>query len=179
MSHPSVIAQKTTEIWYESVDISRCYFQICVDIFYLLWETWGHIRGGRDGDGHCDLEDYGKSGKGVGLQGRNVVKDLTRKLRGRGHILTTNNFFTFVPLFLDLLDLGIMATGTLHSDRKYLPREIWAKKITKTKAMGWCDWRMHSSKKNMLHGLERQETGASPFNTCGAHSPSRSKIACS
>ena len=106
-----------------------------------------HIRGGRDGDGHCDLEDYGKSGKGVGLQGQNVVKDLTRKLQVRGHILTTNNFFTSVLLFLDLLDPGIMDTCTLRSNRKYLPREIWAKKTTKTKSMGWCDWQLHNHKR--------------------------------
>jgi hypothetical protein len=69
-----------------------------------------------------------------------VVKELLKDLYGRGHIVTTNNFFTFVPLFLDLLENGIMATRTLRTNRKYIPRAIFAKKIMKTKHMGWIDY---------------------------------------
>jgi hypothetical protein len=87
------------------------------------------------------LEGHGpRSSKGEGLQGRNVVKELLKDLYGRGHIVTTNNFFTFVPLFLDLLENGIMATRTLRTNRKYIPRAIFAKKIMKTKHMGWIDY---------------------------------------
>jgi hypothetical protein len=81
----------------------------------------GHASSGTDGDmstSGCGAEI---SGKGEGLQGRNVVKDLLRDLGGKGHIVTTDNFFTSVPLFLDLLDNGIMATGTLRGNRKYVP----------------------------------------------------------
>jgi hypothetical protein len=87
------------------------------------------------------------SGKGEGLQGRNVVKTLLKDLVGRGHIVTTDNFFTSVPLFLDLLDSGIMATGTLRADRKYVPRAMFAKSITKKQDLGWVDYRMHEERK--------------------------------
>lgn len=87
------------------------------------------------------------SGKGMGLQGALVVKNLMQSLHGRGYIVTVDNFFTSVPLFMDLLENGIMATGTLRSDGKYVPRDMWAKENLKNKVMGWCDWRMHSSGK--------------------------------
>ena len=45
----------------------------------------------------------------------------------------TNNSFTFVLLFLDLFDKGIMATGTLRMDRKYVPKGMFAKSIMKKK----------------------------------------------
>jgi hypothetical protein len=88
-----------------------------------------------------------RSGKGEGLQGRNVVKTLLEELGGRGHIVTTDNFFTSVPLFLDLLEKGIMATGTLRGNRKYVPQAMFAKKVTKKQTMGWIDYRMHAERK--------------------------------
>jgi hypothetical protein len=36
-----------------------------------------------------------------------------KDLGGRGHIVTIDYFFTSIPLFLDLLENGIMATRTL------------------------------------------------------------------
>jgi hypothetical protein len=75
--------------------------------------------------------DMEQSGKGEGLQGKNVVKSLLQDLGGRGHIVTTDNFFTSVPLFLDLLDSGIMATGTLRANRKYVPQTMFAKSVTR------------------------------------------------
>ena len=90
-------------------------------------------------------DDEEGSGKGVGLQGRNVVIDLLADLCGRGHIVTTDNFFTSVPLFTYLLAHGIMATGTCRSDRKYLPKEMFAKAVTKKQDIGWVDYRMHES----------------------------------
>jgi hypothetical protein len=80
---------------------------------------------------------------GNGLQGQNIVKDLMKDLGGRGHIVTTDNFFTSVPLYLDLLENGIMATGTLRANRKYVPRAMYDKNITKKQTMGWMDYRMH------------------------------------
>jgi hypothetical protein len=96
-----------------------------------------------------EFEGNDKQGveKGNGLQGRNIVKDLMADLGGRGHIVITDNFFTSVPLYLDLLENGIMATGTLRANRKYVPRSMYAKKITKKKTMGWVDYRMHDEGK--------------------------------
>jgi hypothetical protein len=96
-----------------------------------------------------ELEGNDKQGveKGNGLQGRNIVKDLMADLGGRRHIVTTDNFFTSVPLYLDLLENGIMATGTLRANKKYVPHSMYAKKITKKKTMGWVDYRMHDEGK--------------------------------
>jgi hypothetical protein len=82
-------------------------------------------------------------GIGEGFMGHNVVKDLLKDLTGRGRIVTTDNFFTSVPLYLDLLQRGIMATGTLRANRKYTPKAMFAKTITKKKEIGWVDYRMH------------------------------------
>jgi hypothetical protein len=97
------------------------------------------------GSGHqgSSEDDIPCSGKDEGLQGRNVVKHLMQDLQGRGHIVTTDNFFTSVPLFIDLLDTGIMATGTLRGNCKYVPRNMFAYNITKKKDIGWIDYRMH------------------------------------
>jgi hypothetical protein len=86
-------------------------------------------------------------GPGEGSTGRNIVKELLKDLGGRGHIVTTDNFFTSVPLFLDLLENGTMATGTLRSTRKYVPRGMFAKTITKKQEIGWVDYRMHEEGK--------------------------------
>jgi hypothetical protein len=69
--------------------------------------------------------------KGEGFTGQNVVKRVMHNLGGRGHIVTTDNYFTSVPLFLDLLENGTMAIGTLRGNRKYVPRSMFAKKVTK------------------------------------------------
>ena len=59
----------------------------------------------------------------VGLGG-NVVRKLTRSVTGRNHCVFMDNFFTSVPLFLQLLDDDIYACGTLRKDRKYLPEDL-------------------------------------------------------
>lgn len=104
----------------------------------------GHLI--QTGSDHEDVE-HNKPRKGVGLQGRNVVKDLMKDLCGRRHILMTDNFFTSIPLFLDLKKSGTIATGTLCSNRKYLPKSIFAKSLTKNQPFGWIEWCMHGSKK--------------------------------
>jgi hypothetical protein len=68
-------------------------------------------------------------------------------LGGCGHILTTDNYFTYVPLFLDLLETGTMATGTLRGNRKYVPKYIFAKSYIKKQPIGWTDYRMHDEGK--------------------------------
>ena len=78
-----------------------------------------------------------------GLQGRNIVKDSMKDLGGRAHIVTMDNFFTSVPLYLDLLENGIMAMGTLRANRKYVPHAMYDKNITKKQSMGWMDYHMH------------------------------------
>ena len=52
-------------------------------------------------------------------------------LGGHGQILIIDNYFTSVPLFLDLLETGTMAIGTLQGNRKYVPKSLFAKSYTK------------------------------------------------
>lgn len=89
-----------------------------------------------DDDDNQGTDFPDSSGKGEGLQGRNVVKDLLADLGGKGHIVTMDNFFTSVPLFLDLQNRGIMAMGTLRANRKYVPCFLYAKEATKKKDYG-------------------------------------------
>lgn len=49
-------------------------------------------------------EMLAKKDKGTGMQGAEVVTNRTERLHGRGRIVTTDSFFTSVPLFLLLLD---------------------------------------------------------------------------
>jgi hypothetical protein len=107
----------------------------------LLEDAEGQSSPERD-DNECFMED-GLQQSGNGYQGRNVVKDLLQDLGGRGHIITTDNYFTLIPLYLDLLDRGIMATGTLNIIRKYVPRAMFAKTVTRNQNIGWLDYRMH------------------------------------
>jgi hypothetical protein len=76
-------------------------------------------------------EDCPRSGKGGGFYGRNIVNGLIKDLHGRGHIVTTDNYFTSMPLFMELLENGTMATRTLRANQKYVPKAMFAKKRTK------------------------------------------------
>jgi hypothetical protein len=103
-----------------------------------------HMPSSTDSTAHSSIGmEQPRSRRGEGFIGRNVVKTLIQNLSGRGHIVTTDNFFTSVPLFLDLLENGTMATGTLRTTRKYVPKAMFAKTITKWKEIGWVDYRMH------------------------------------
>ena len=66
------------------------------------------------------------------------MKDLAEK----GHIVTMDNFFTLVPLFLDWLEKGIIATETLRMNQT-----MFANYITKNQDMGWLDYCMHEERK--------------------------------
>jgi hypothetical protein len=44
---------------------------------------------------------------------------------------------------LDLLENGTIATCTLQENRKYVPRAMFAKKITKYKEIVWVEYQMH------------------------------------
>ena len=92
-------------------------------------------------------EEEVHAGKSKGLQDQNVIKGLMQDLARRGHIVTIDNFFTLVPLFLDLLDSGIMAIGTLWANMKYVPHAMFAKAVTKKKSVGWIGYRMYRERK--------------------------------
>ncbi len=74
----------------------------------------------------CQFQLYtGKEGDkaDVGLGGK-VVTALSRDLVGKNYHLYMDNFFSSIALFHQLLDDGIYACGTLHSNRKFFPEDL-------------------------------------------------------
>lgn len=59
-------------------------------------------------------------------QGQRVVLDLTSHL-GKGYGLTTDNFFTSLPLADKLWEKNITLVGTLRKDKKYIPTDLLPK----------------------------------------------------
>ena len=53
-----------------------------------------------------------------------VVLNLTEPYAHKGYRLFVDNWYTIVPLFLELERRGILACGTARSNRKFLPKEI-------------------------------------------------------
>ena len=53
-----------------------------------------------------------------------VVLNLTEPYAHKGYRLFVDNWYTSVPLFLELERRGILACGTVRSNRKFLPKEI-------------------------------------------------------
>jgi hypothetical protein len=43
-----------------------------------------------------------------------VILDLTAVVQGKGHVISIDNFFTFVGLFEELASRPIYATGTIQ-----------------------------------------------------------------
>ena len=66
----------------------------------------------------------------IGLGGR-VVHDLTRQLIGKHYHIYTDNYFTGIPLYEDLLKDGIYACGTIRANRKQWPATLHPKLLKK------------------------------------------------
>jgi len=58
-----------------------------------------------------------------------VAQRLTSGYQGKNHIIIMDNYFTNVPLFLNLLSSSTYACGTIRSNRKYLPESFQEKKV--------------------------------------------------
>lgn len=63
------------------------------------------------------------------MQGANEVHGLLVGLENRDYIVVTDNFFSSVPLFVDLLGKGTYATSTVRANHIGLPTAL-AKKIS-------------------------------------------------
>ena len=61
------------------------------------------------------------SGKGLGYD---VVKRLTTPFHFQGYEIFCDNFYSSSTLFVDLLDCGIPATGTVRTNRMGTPKEV-------------------------------------------------------
>ena len=92
-------------------------------------------------------KDASNSSKSLGHR---VVMDLLQPYLGKGHRLFVDNFYTSIPLFLDLLEHGTYATGTIVSTRKYFPEglkaernrlQIGSYKFAVSEKMIACIWR--------------------------------------
>ena len=55
---------------------------------------------------------------------QNVVEQLTLPFRNSGINVTTDNFFTSMPLAQSLMDQNISLLGTMRSHRREVPKEI-------------------------------------------------------
>ena len=82
--------------------------------------------------------------------GHRVVMDLKQPFLGKGHKLFVDKFYTSVPLFLELLDNGTYATGTVVANHKYLPEglkaernqlQIGSYRFATSEKMTACIWR--------------------------------------
>jgi hypothetical protein len=70
---------------------------------------------------NLDIYTGKNSGKSLPYE---VVFHLMEGYLDKHHIVVMDNYFTSVPLFLDLLTRSTYACGTVRSDRKYLPEEF-------------------------------------------------------
>ena len=53
-----------------------------------------------------------------------VVLKLTEPYANKGYRLFVDNWYTSVPVFLELERRGILACGTVRGNRKFLPKDI-------------------------------------------------------
>lgn len=59
-------------------------------------------------------------------QGNRVVKDVVRQLYNTGRNVTTDNFFTSIPLAKELLQYNLTIVGTLRANKPHLPAAMKA-----------------------------------------------------
>ena len=100
----------------------------------------------------CKFEIYtGKKGNSPETNlGPRVVKDLTEELTGKNHQVYFDNFFTSVPLMIELRRKNIFACGTVRKKRRGLPvSTIDDKKMKRgdveccssNKGVSWVKWK--------------------------------------
>ena len=81
------------------------------------------------------------------MQGANVMHGLLVGLENRGHIVVLDNFFSSIPLFVDLLGKDTYATGTVKANRIGLPTALAKKSLYAKCTQGHLKWRMHKFQK--------------------------------
>jgi hypothetical protein len=86
----------------------------------------GVTRSGRFGmPAYINLDVYTGAIEGRKEQGLAyaVVMKMMDRYFDKNHVVVMDNFFTSVPLFLDLLTKSTYACGTVRLNRKFLPKE--------------------------------------------------------
>ena len=70
---------------------------------------------------------------------RDVVMRLARGLEGMGHHITMDNYFTSIPLFMELAASEIYTTSIVHSNRVSLPSPVKNLHVFKRSPQGYLD----------------------------------------
>ena len=68
-----------------------------------------------------ETEEVPRVARGEARLVHKVVLDLVADLQGKGHIISMDNFFTFVGLFKELVSMQIYAIGIVRTNRISLP----------------------------------------------------------
>ena len=76
----------------------------------------------------------------------NVVLKMVEGLGNVGHLMVMDNFFSSIGLFMDLLSIGIYASGTVRPNWVGLPLDLNDMKSFKNVPQGHILWRMHDSR---------------------------------
>ena len=75
-----------------------------------------------------------------------VVMRFAEELAGRRHHITMNNYFTSIPLFVELTHLQIYATGMVQSNQVGLPVVLKNLCAFRRSPEGHLEWQMHVSR---------------------------------
>ena len=75
-----------------------------------------------------------------------VVLNLVSGLKGKGHLLVMDNYFSSIGLFQDLLRRCIYSTSTMGTNRIGLPMVLKNTKAFKRSSQGTTEWQMHQSR---------------------------------
>ena len=73
----------------------------------------------------------------------NLVLRLVEGLWHHSHVIVMDNYFSLIGLYMDLLERGTYATGTIRTNRVGLPDDLKNTKTFKNVLQGTTLWRMH------------------------------------
>lgn len=96
------LPQKAHEVWHQGVGKLRSSDWVCPHSTFQVYTG----------------KTTSSGGKGLA---HSVVMDLMQR---KGHKLFVDNFYSSIPLFLELLENGTFATGTFVAGRKGFPEEL-------------------------------------------------------
>ena len=72
-----------------------------------------------------------------------VVTKLITGLEFLEHCITMDNYFTSIPLFVELASMGIYATGSVRANCIGIPSHLKNTRIFKRVEQGYMEWAMH------------------------------------
>ena len=132
--------------------------KVGIKVFVLAEASTGYcwnfdVYTGKAGNTDSEVGNLGKTNK--------VVVNLSKELTHRGHHLYMDNFYTSVTLLLYMERQGILACGTIRSNRQYYPHQLLGNEIKKKRKGGEQVCKPYGAN---CFGLERHK--ASLFPQC-------------